>query len=170
MIARLGRLALFLVVFAGPASAQQPGPPPGAGRSQLEGEIRRGFTRAVRERVGLSEDQMRKLAPIAQQHEQERRRLQMDERQARLALQAAVLDSVPDQAKVSQLLDRLIDVQKRRVEILEREQKDLAAIMTPVQRARYMALQEQVRRRLEQMRMRRMMGPDAPRPGGPPPA
>jgi len=50
----------------------------------------------------------------------------------------------------------MVDIQKRRVAILESEQHDLATIITPIQRARYMALQEQVRRRLEQMRQRRV--------------
>lgn len=160
--------ALLSVLVSG-AAAQQPAGPPPLARQQLEGEIRRGFTRAVRERVGLTDDQMRRLAPVTQRHEQQRRQLMMDERTARLSLRLAMTDSTPDQAKVADQLDRLVAIQKRRVELLEQEQKDLAAIMTPVQRARYMALQEQVRRRLEEMRQRRM-GAGAPPPrDGPPP-
>lgn len=171
MIVRAG-VSLLLLALAVPAAAQQrpaQGPP---GRAQLEGEIRRGFARAVRERVGLSEEQMRRLAPLTQKHEQERRQLQMEERATRMALQLAMRDSAPDQDRVAQGLERLLDVQKRRIALLEREQRDLAAIMTPVQRARYLALQEQVRRRMEQMRQRRQMGGgvDAPPPGRVPPA
>ena len=61
-----------------------------------------------------------------------------------------------DSAQVNQLLQTLIDVQKRRVQILEAEQRDLAVFMTPMQRAKFMAVQEQFRRRLEQMRQRRV--------------
>jgi hypothetical protein len=50
------------------------------------------------------------------------------------------------------MLQRLVDHQKRRATLLESEQRDLATIMTPIQRARYMALQEQVRRQVEQRR------------------
>jgi hypothetical protein len=162
--------ALALVAIAMPATAQQrPGQPP-PGRAQLEGEIRRGFARAVRERVGLSEEQMRRLAPVTQKHEQQRRQLQMEERAARMALQFEMRDSTPNQDRVAQELQRLLDIQKRRIGLLESEQRDLATIMTPVQRAKYMALQEQVRRRMEQMRQRRMMGGDPPPAGGAPPA
>jgi hypothetical protein len=46
-------------------------------------------------------------------------------------------------------------VQRRRLELATEEQRELAAIMTPVQRARYLALQETVRRRADEMRRRR---------------
>jgi periplasmic protein CpxP/Spy len=130
--------------------------PDSAGRANLEGEIRRGFARLVRQRVGLTDQQMRALAPLARRHEQQRRSLQVEERQTRTSLGDLLRDSKPgDSTKVSELLQNLIDIQKRRIQLVEVEQRDLATVMTPVQRARYMALQEQVRRRLEQMRHRR---------------
>jgi hypothetical protein len=160
------RVAIALLVFTQALAAQNPSGPPrqaaperapdSAGRARLEGDIRRGFARAVRERVGLSDAQMRQLGPLSQRHEQQRRRLQLEERNTRTSLRVAVRDYQPaDSAKVGQLLQNLIDIQRRRVQLLESEQRDLSAIMTPVQRARYLALQEQVRRRLEQMRQRR---------------
>jgi hypothetical protein len=63
-------------------------------------------------------------------------------------------DATPDSAVVETAIRQLIAVQKRRVELMEAEQRELAGFMTPVQRARFMALQEQMRRRLEQRRMR----------------
>ena len=72
----------------------------------------------------------------------------------------ALRDPKPgDSTHVSALVQRLIEIQKRRVALVELEQRDLATVMTPVQRARYLALQEQVRRRLEQMRSRRAPNP-----------
>lgn len=155
-------IAIVLSVLSVPAMAQRAGGasadrvPDSAARARLEGEVRRGFARAVRDRVGLSEDQMRRLVPLSRTHEQQRRRLQLDERRTRVSLRAALRDDrTADSAKVAQLLEDLVEIQKRRVQLLEAEQRDLATIMTPMQRARYMALQEQVRRRLEQMRNRR---------------
>ena len=150
-------------------AAQGQGVSDSVGRVRLENQIRRMFTRAVRERVGLTDDQMTRLAPVTSKYEQQRRQLQLDERDTRIALRTALTADATDQKKVDDLLQRMLDVQKRRVRILEAEQSDLAAIMTPVQRARYMALQEQIRRRLEQMRQRRMQlmedeMSDAPRP------
>jgi len=160
------RIALTLALAAttlgaGDISAQRarqmqggpPNNPPGQGRALLEGQVRREFARAVRNRVGLSDEQMQKLGPLTQRYEEQRRRLQMDERDARMTLQGAILGDVPaDSAKVEQLLDKLLDVQRQRFQLAEAEQKELAGFMTPIQRAKYLALQEQVRRRLEQLR------------------
>lgn len=152
------RLLLVAAAFLAPLQApqaQEPGGGPPQQRARLEGEIRRTFARAVRERVGLSEEQMRRLAPLTQKHEQQRRSLQQDERRARMALQGELRSDRPDTANVARLLDTLLGVQRRRLQMIEAEHKDLATVMTPVQRARYLALQEQVRRRVEQMRQGR---------------
>ena len=166
MIARVARTALLLLAFTSPVAAQRPnarsqalgaGGQDTAGRAQLESDIRRGFARIVRQRVGLNDEQMTRLGPVAMRYEQERRQLQMAERNARLSLRATLRDEQSaDPKQVERSLQVLVDVQKRRVQLLEAEQRDLAAIMSPVQRAKFMALQEQVRRRLEQMRQRRM--------------
>lgn len=161
-------VAIGFAVAAPVALAQDAGRPLPE-RQRLEGEIRRGFARAVRERVGLSEEQMRRLAPLTQQHEQQRRQLQQEERRTRIALQGELRSATPDTARVAQLLDAMLGVQKRRMQMIEAEHRDLATVMTPVQRARYLALQEQVRRRIEQMRQGPGPG-DGPRPRrGPPP-
>jgi hypothetical protein len=80
-------------------------------------------------------------------------------RPARQALRAEVLagDSA-DQAKVSALLDRALRIQRQRLDIAQREQRDLAAFMTPVQRAMYVAIQDDLRRRLEDFRQQRRQG------------
>lgn len=158
-------LACALLPFAS-ARGQEAVPPPGqapgqrapdsVGRARLEGEVRRGFARAVRQRVGLSDEQMTRLRPVAMRYEQQRRQLQMEERGTRLSLRDAMAkEETAGANEIDALLGKMLDIQKRRVQLLESEQRDLAAIMTPVQRAKYMALQEQVRRRMEQMRQRR---------------
>jgi len=140
----------------GPAARRQAGGD-SAGRARLEGQLRQGFAQLVRKRVGLSDNQMMQLRPMAQRYEQQRRQLQMEERDTRVSLRTSLQAGQSADAKqVDQLLQRMVEIQKRRVAILEAEQHDLATIMTPIQRARYMALQEQIRRRLEQMRQRRV--------------
>jgi len=124
-------------------------------RMELEAEIRRSFTRVVRQQVGLNEAQMRALSGVTEKYAADRRRLQMQERSVRMGLQRMLRgDVTPDSAAVETALRQLIAAQKRRVELMEAEQRELAAFMTPVQRARFMALQEQMRRRLEHRRMR----------------
>ena len=144
------------VAVAASADAQRPAGGDPAQREQLEARLRREYTRVVRQRVGLSDDQMARLGPLNQRFAGERRTLQIQERDTRIAIQRAIRDSAarPDTAAVSGLLQRLVDIQKRRVQLVDDEQRALAAIMTPVQRARYMALQEQTRRQVDQRRGR----------------
>jgi hypothetical protein len=52
------------------------------------------------------------------------------------------------------------------VDLVAREQKELGAFMTPLQRAKYMALQEQVRRRFEQMARAQRGGRNPQKSGG----
>src|SRR5919106_6637012 len=121
-------LAAFLLTAvlatATPVTAQTPGTAPAAqrsratdtaGRARLEGDVRRGFARAVRERVGLSDDQMRQLRPITMRYEQQRRQLHADERDTRRALRTSTMaEEKSDSARIDQLLRRLVDIQKRR--------------------------------------------------------
>jgi len=131
-------------------------PPDSVGRVRLENEIRRVFARAVRQRVGLNEAQMGRLGPIAQQYEQQRRRLQLEERDTRQSLRTSLRNEQgADPKQVDRMLQRMVEIQRRRLDLLESEQRDLATFMTPLQRAKYAALQEQFRRRVEQMRQRR---------------
>jgi hypothetical protein len=139
-------------------AAQRPGRQADTGgRARLEADVRRNFARLVRQQVGLTDDQMRRLVPVTQKYEQQRRQLSMQERDARMSLRDIVMTrQAADTAQVERLLQRLIDVQKRRVELVEAENRELSAFMNPMQRARLFALQEQARRRIEQMRQRRM--------------
>lgn len=169
------RMVVIVVAFAltfSQAEAQRPRANAGAQRqnaqggdsqrAELESDIRRSFARAVRERVGLSEAQMQRLAPLAQRHEQARRQLQAEERDVRRDLLLSLRENSSGE-NAAALLDRMVDIQKRRAALFETEQRELAAIMTPVQRVRYIALQEQIRRRLEQLRQRRQGDGVAPR-------
>ncbi|MGH7678743.1 MAG: hypothetical protein ACRENU_09775 [Gemmatimonadaceae bacterium] len=167
----VARLALVALVFLPAASeAQRPGRRPmlrdraqaqgeslGTGRARLEAEVRRNFARRVQQQVGLSDEQMRRLGPITQRHEQQRRQLQVEERDARQSLRQLMLnEQTADAKQVDQQLQRLVEVQKRRAALLESEQRDLGQFMTPFQRAKFLAMQDQIRRNLEQMRQRRV--------------
>ena len=148
-----------LVVVAAAGGTQEPQRQAVVGdsatRAQLEAAIRRNFARVVRNRVGLTDAQMAKLGPISQKYEQQRRQLQTEERDTRVALRQKIRTESTDSSEVSRLLRTLVELQQRRSHLLAAEQIELATIMTPLQRAKYMAMQEQIRRRLEQMRQRR---------------
>jgi len=158
-------VALFAAATLGLPSGVSGQPP---SRQQAPAEvrdrIRQRFARLLRERVGLSDDQLRRLAPISRGFEVRRQTLFREERAARQALRRELAATSPDQPRVAAQIDQLFALQRRRLDLAAEEQRELATFMTPAQRARYLALQEHLRRRAEEMRRRRGGGP--PRSGG----
>ena len=115
--------------------------------------LQRRMLEIVQRTLGASDDQMRQLAEVNRRYQQERRELNQKDRQARQAIRAEVLrDSLADQNLVSRELDALVDVQRQRIDVFAREQRDLARFLTPVQRAKYATLQEGLRKKVEPLR------------------
>lgn len=174
---RLFPLLLALATAAAiPAAlaAQEPGPPP-MDRDSLEARVRERMTEMVKRQVGLNDDQMRRLGATNRRFEGQRRELVMREREVRIGLRDEMESGdTTRQAQVSRLLDQMLMLQRQRLDLLEAEQKELATFMTPMQRARYFGIEEQIRRRVLEMREQGMRGqtmrgqgnPPARRPGG----
>lgn len=136
-------------------------------QQRLAGQVRQAFARVVKQRLNLNEDQARRLKEVDDRYEQQRNEVARDERGARQALRAALAAPAGsrDQAAVDDNLSRVMKAQRRRSEILEAEQKDLGAFLTPVQRAQYFALRDNLARRIQQVRQNN--GPRGARPPQP---
>lgn len=152
-------------------------PVPSAERDSLEGRVRQRMSHVLKTQLGLTDDQMRRLQSANGRFEVRRRELVQQERDVRSELRLAMRpNAAADSAAVSTLLDRMIAVQRQRVELMETEQRELATFLTPLQRARYFGMEEQIRRRVMEMRengrdgQRRPGPPNAPRGDGRRPA
>jgi Spy/CpxP family protein refolding chaperone len=160
-------LMLAGVTVAGAQDPQRPGrrgrggPPPGdsmRGSPRGQAAARQAIERLIRTRIQPTDAQMAKLQALDARYEPQRVRLVREEMQTRQQLRDAMLDSTNvDEARIGQLLDQMITFPGKRAALMEAEQKELAGILSPLQRAKYQAIQEQLRRRIEQGR------------GGPPP-
>lgn len=158
-------LLLAASLLAAPAIAQ------GGGRGRLEQQVRERIGRVVQQQLGLTDAETQRLQGVNQRFEGQRRELVRQEREARLSLRSEVLrgDSA-DQKRTDALLGTLLDLQRKRLDLVEAEQRELARFLTPVQRAKYLALQDQMRRRVEEMRQRAgQRRPGGPGPGRPRP-
>jgi protein CpxP len=139
-------LAAPLGAQAGRDSSQRP----------LVQALHRRELEVVLRRLGATDDQMRELVEVNHKYEGERRALNQRERAARQAIRAEVLrDSLADQPEVSRMLDEMVDVQRQRLDVFAREQRDLARFLSPVQRAKYATLQEALRKKVDQLRQQR---------------
>jgi hypothetical protein len=102
---------------------------------------------------------MKRLRDVNAKYESQRRKLVGDERDARIVLRAELQRGKQgDQARISDAVDRMFKTQRARIDLAEQEQHDLSSFMTASQRAGYLALQEQIRRRVDEMRQRRLGG------------
>ncbi len=158
----------------GRRGAMQP-PPESArpNRAALEAQVRQRFAQMLRNRLGLTDAQMQKVAEINARYGERRRTLLEQERDIRMSLREEIVAAdTSRQNQVADLLDRMIKAQRQRIDVMEAEQRELAGVMTPLQRAQYIGLEEQIRQRVEGIRGQGgRLGPGRPgaNPGGPPP-
>jgi Spy/CpxP family protein refolding chaperone len=129
--------------------------------------VRTAIERRIRAQVQPTDEQMIKLRQIDNRFELRRTTLNREEMTVRRDLRQALMDTANvNQPRIGQLLDRMVAFPGRRAALMEEEQKALAEVLTPLQRAKYHAIQEQLRRLIEQGRG----GPPQGRGGPPPPA
>jgi len=141
---------------------QQPRPPLNAEkRAAIERRLEARINDVIRQRLALNDEQYAKLREVSMHLEDDRRTLRNEEMTIRFSLRQELLagDRV-NEAKVAELLDKLPKVERRRGELLEQEQRELAKFLSPSQRARYSALQDELRRTMQDMQRRRV-GVDA---------
>jgi hypothetical protein len=151
--------ALTFIVGTALAAAQLPAqaaPSRDTATSALQARVRQRLAAVAKQRLELTDDQMRQLTAVNASYEDRRRTLMSQERDARVTVRGELQrGKQADQKRVDGALADLFRIQRARIDLAEQEQRDLAKFMQPSQRAGYLALQEQLRRRVEQMRKRR---------------
>lgn len=159
-------IAAATLAVAAPAGAQQ-----GAGADSapvLQSRVRQRLAAVVKQRLNLTDDQMRQLTAVNGAYEARRRALFVQERDARTIVRTELQrGQQADQKRVEGAITELFRTQRARLDLAEQEQRDLAKFLQPSQRAAYLAVEEQVRRRIDEMRRRRLPGgPGLRRQGG----
>lgn len=146
--------ALALVLAVSSVASAQDGRGRGRrGDGQAMAAARQAIERLIRTQVQPTDAQMQQLRAIDQRFEPQRMTLNRDEAQVRRQLRQAMMDTTNvDQNRIGQLVDRMVAFPGRRAALMEEESKAIAGVLTPLQRARYHAIQEQLRRRIEQGR------------------
>jgi hypothetical protein len=147
--------AMMLAGVSGEAVAQRPDGPPGPRREALERQLRERTAQVVQRRLGLDDEQMRRLQATNRQFQEQRMALFARERDARQALRREMAaDDQANQSRVAQLLDQTLLLERQRLDLLQAEQRELAKFLTPVQRAKLLGIQTELRRRTQDMRRR----------------
>jgi hypothetical protein len=164
----IGRPTAVLALLAGlttisPAVSQGQGQPPAptvadsvpSRRRALEQMVRQRWMQVVQQRLQLTDDQVARLKETTRHFSAERGQLNKAEHGVRTEMRDQLTGATTaDDKRLSVLLDSLLDIQRQRLEIVRAEQQELKQFMTPLQRVRYLALQEQLRQRIEALRQR----------------
>ena len=142
----VGLTALSVLVAATAVDAQPVNAAANPNRVALEQQFRERSAKVAQQKLGLTDAQL------------------VQERDTRRQLRVEMTSgNQANQQRVSDLLDNTVRLQKQRIALVEAEQKDLARFLTPVQRARYIALQAQFRKRAQELT--RENGPQRPGAG-----
>lgn len=166
-------MALLAAAPLSTSDAQQRGNREGRpNREQLEARVRVRLANLLRTQLGLNDEQMRQLSEVNQRFDMQRRAVIRREMGTRRSLREEVLkqDSA-DSGRIVQLIADQFRIERERIDLTEAEQRELGKFLTPSQRARYLGVQEQIRREMDQMRFRGGTPPDsdgARRKGRPP--
>ena len=156
MIKRMNRsfvLAVVTLALSGSASFAQVANTPGGGgnRPALEQQFRQRVAKLAQQRLELTDGQMTQLQQSNARFAPQLNQIVAQERETRRQLRMELTSPTPNQQHVGVLLDQSLQLQRQRIDLVAEEQKDLARFMTPVQRARYVALQQQFRRRAQEL-------------------
>jgi hypothetical protein len=135
----------------------------------MEQQVQRRIGAMLKQRLSLTDDQLIKLEGVTMKLERDRRAVRSEEFRLRSAMRRHLLaGDAASNDSVAPLLDRLPALERRKIDLMELEQRELAQFLSPVQRARFMALQEEIRRNMDEIRDKRPPGTPA-RPGERPP-
>lgn len=116
--------------------------------------------RLLRERLQLTDSQAVRLRAVGTRMDIARRKLGEEESDFRRALRKELTPGVtPNEVRISRLMDRWPVLERSRIALQEQEQKELASFLQPIQRARFFALQDELRRAKQEQQWGRRVGP-----------
>jgi hypothetical protein len=164
---RAAWIALVCVgALATGARGQDPRDDDTTGAELLRLEIERRFAQRVQADLGLSDGQMRQLKATQDRIGPRRRQLVREAIGYRLALQGQMRPGVaanPDSVRI--YMDGIQRVRAQQLALDQEEDRELAAFLTPVQRARLQMMKARLLERANDLRRARQgrMGADRPR-------
>jgi len=132
-------------------------PAPGAtenadNRLRAEKRLRASLAQAVRRRLNLTDEQTSRLVDVNRRFSDERMATTRTEGRIRRELRSAIAGGDTSRSgATARLLDELLAVQRQRLDLQQQEQEALSAFLTPQQRARYIGMMEQLRRRISSL-------------------
>lgn len=153
------RLICALLLLAHGVAAQDSTPQ----RKALAQRLRQRWQEVVRDKLGLTDVQMRQLQETTRHFDAQRQTLNRQERAIRGEMRDQVTGVTPtDDKHLAAMIDTVLDLQRQRLELTRNEQRELSLFLSPLQRVRYLALQEQLRQQIQRLRQAALARGQAP--------
>ncbi len=165
---RIPGLILGLALILSPTVLEAQVEPPRQGmgrqREQLEHQLRLRFREMIKARLNLSDETLVGMHEVMESFQVERLELGRAQASVRHRLRDAGLAALSDEEAMA-LLQEMVRLQERELELYRREQEELLTLLSPSQLVRFYALREELSRRVMELRGRRGRGGVGP-PGG----
>lgn len=151
MTRRFLSLALLVAICAAlpavvPAQVESPN------AAVLRQRIENQFLARVKQQLGLDEVQSQRMLGVLKESADTRRELEETESSLKSVLHEQLRPGIAaDTAAINRALDQLFANRVRYAETFRSEMVDLRAFLTPVQRAQYFQLREQLMQRIQQI-------------------
>lgn len=117
------------------------------------------FIGNLKERLGLSDEQLARLVPHVRRHQTDRRELAQRRFRAMVEMRRVLLSGTATEAAVQDLLREVKAVEAEEPARLRRNMEAIDAVLTPVQQAKYRLLEAEVDRRVRHAMARSRGGP-----------
>jgi hypothetical protein len=137
----------------------------GPDRTAMQARIERLFLDRAREEMGLDSAGAQRLLTVERRMVERRRAIEAENRRLNADLAAQLRPGVAaDADRVARALDSLGTLRVSYAQVFRDEQRELAAFLTPVQRAQFYRLRERLVNRVAELREQRRPAPRRARP------
>jgi Spy/CpxP family protein refolding chaperone len=148
-------VVLVPLLSAGVALSQPPEPEPRE-ETRLQQRLKRLRARLLRKKIGLSEEKAAKVEAMFVANAERRRDIAARQRDARKELRELFQSDSADEAAFGAALDKLKAAHKELSSLREQELDELATFLTPKEQAKLLRAVEQLQRRLQGERPRKL--------------
>lgn len=165
---RFSAMALaFTLTLAPVLGSAQVTPPPGGQRQRMEMEnrLQSGFERSMMNQLGLDSERAEAFRGIMQSFREDRQALNRAQASLRYRLRDPALPDLAE-ADARALIQEMVDLQQRELDLYKSEQGELLKVLTPVELVRFYRLRDDMGQRVQQLRQGRGQGGGAGGPGG----
>lgn len=153
---RLGWILMTACLTVAPPLSAQDASDESPQAVRMRQQIEQRFAQQIQANLGLRDEQAVKLRATFNTYAPKRRAMEQEERAIKRGLQGQLRPGIAANSdSVAKLVDRLLEVKVAYAQSFVDENREMAAYLTPVQRAQFQVMRERLMARIEEIRQQR---------------